>query len=270
MPASPSETDLQPRLIDLARRAGERALARYGRVEVRLKPDRSVVTEVDLAVERLLRRELEQIDPDAVFIGEESARDPDEVARARGAERVWVVDPIDGSAAYVAELDTFCVCIAQLRDGQPHAGVVHLPALGQCYSALAGAGARWSSPRGEQLLDAAAVEHYPEQATCLLLPSSVHRWQARLRYPGKVRSLGSTAYHFVLVARGVGVGALSVSHIWDWAAAAAVLQEAGARMAYLDGSELDWRALMDGVPAPGPALAAHPGRWPQVRAAIEP
>ena len=118
------------RVEDLARRAGRLALSHYGRASFELKGDTSPVSVADREVEALLRRELRDLDPGAAYIGEETARDPAAVQRAREAERVWVVDPIDGTAAYLGELDVFAVCIGLLQRGEPVAGVVVLPALG--------------------------------------------------------------------------------------------------------------------------------------------
>ena len=254
------------RVEDLARRAGRLALSHYGRASFELKGDTSPVSVADREVEALLRRELRDLDPGAAYIGEETARDPAAVQRAREAERVWVVDPIDGTAAYLGELDVFAVCIGLLQRGEPVAGVVVLPALGQTFRAARGAGASWTTPRGTRQIRARADEE--RSICCLLCPSNAHR-SYRIRYPGKVRSFGCTAYHFLLVARGAGIGAVSRSYIWDWAAAAAVLEEAGGVMRHLDGSALDWRALLDGGSAERAVLGAHPERWEELAAQIE-
>jgi len=173
---------------------------------------------------------------------------------------VWVVDPVDGTAAFLGQLDTFAVCIGQLRRGQPYAGVVRLPALDQTFLAVVGEGAWWRTPRGTVALDGASWERHSAQVRCFLAPSNAHR-DYRIRYPGKVRSFGSTAYHFLLVARGVGVGAVSRSHIWDYAAAAAVLLQSGGVMRYLDGTAVDWVALLDGRCAGQAVLGAPVGEW---------
>lgn len=261
--------DLRQNLIELAERAGRIALSHYGRVSADLKEDESPVSRADREVEDFLQQELGLLDPGAVFVGEEMTKEAGLVAAARAAERVWVVDPIDGTAAFLGEIDTFSVCIAQLREGLPFAGVVHLPALDCCYSAVAGQGALWRNPRGEQTLDASSSGSRHSSETCLLVSSNAHRAFSRIDYPGKIRSMGSTAFHFVLVARGVGVGAVSASsHIWDYAAAAAVLLEAGGSMRLLDGSEIDWRELMDGARTRVPVLGAHPDRWEELAGQI--
>lgn len=253
-------------LVDLVERAGALALAHYGQASFSLKPDASPVSTADREVEALLYDELARLAPEAAYIGEETARDAAAVQRARQAERVWVVDPIDGTAAYLGQLDMFGVCVGLLEHGKPRAGVVTLPALQQTYLADRGEGAHWRTPRGTRRIRASAAEI--PAVSCLFTPSNAHR-SYRVRYRGKVRSLGSTAYHFLLVARGVGIGAVSRSHVWDYAAAAAVLQEAGGVLRHLDGAALDWTALLDGRSADRAALGAHPERWADLAGLIE-
>jgi len=260
-------SELLDRLERIAGQAGDIALSHYGRTGFSLKPgDASPVTAADREVEAFLARELYRLDPEAVFIGEESAGDPAVVQRARQAERVWVVDPVDGTAAFLSELDTFAVCIGLLRHGRPYAGVVTLPALRQSYLAQEWQGARWHTPRARATIGAAALA--PPSMRCFLAPSNAHR-SYRIRYPGKVRSFGCTAYHFLLVARGLGAGAVSRSHVWDYAAAAAVVEQAGAVMRYLDGGEIDWRDLLDGRIAGLPVLGAHPDAWQELAGLVQ-
>ena len=261
-----SEGSLLERMDELAQRAGRIALARYRRVSFELKGDASPVSVADREVEAFLRAELAALDPGAAYIGEETARDPETVSRARGAERVWIVDPIDGTAAFLGELDTFAVCIGLLQGGAPHAGVVTLPVLGQTYRAERGGGAWWRTPSSLRRIRASADE--VPAVSCLLAPSNAHR-SYRIRYPGKVRSFGCTAYHFLLVARGAGIGAVSRSHVWDYAAAAAILEEAGGVLRHLDGSAPGWIALLDGKSAATPMLGAHPGCWDELAGLIE-
>jgi myo-inositol-1(or 4)-monophosphatase len=250
---------LLDRLEELTREAGKIALARYGRVSFELKGDASPVSAADREVEAFLHTELCALDPGAAYIGEETARDPEMVSRARQAERVWVVDPIDGTAAFLNELDTFAICVGLLQGGRPHAGVVTLPVLEQTYRARQGDGAFWRSSRGLRQIRASADE--VPAISCLLTPSNAHR-SYRIRYRGKVRSFGCTAYHFLLVARGAGIGAVSRSHVWDYVAAGAVLEEAGGVLRHLpDGSAVDWLALLDGKSAGLPVLGAHPDCW---------
>src|SRR6185295_10857206 len=198
------------------------------------KADRTLVTAADRAVEELLVARLSALLPDAGIVGEEGT------ARPGRAAEVVVIDPIDGTAAFVAGLPTWCVCIGILRGGEPVAGVVHLPAAGETYVAVDGR-AWWNDgpltalgpPVGEG--DRFIVTH-----------AKAHL-RYRIDYRGKVRSLGSTAYHVALVARGVADAALvGRAHVWDLAAPGAVLSAVGGRYEYLRGGAVDLGTMLDG------------------------
>src|SRR5439155_1516004 len=110
-----------------------------------------------------------------------------------------VLDPIDGTAAFVAGLATWCVCIGILEDARPVAGVVHLPCLGETYSAVGGAA--WLNGAPLASLGAAG----PVGDRFIVAHAHAHR-RHRITYPGKARSLGSTAYHIAPVPRGAADG----------------------------------------------------------------
>ena len=139
-----------------------------------------------------------------------------------------------------------------------------LPALGHTYRAKRGDGATYDG-RPIRVLEAMPVA---DLAT-FYSGSQIHK-DYRLRFPGKVRSLGSTAFHYLLVARGAGVGALSGAHIWDYAAAAAILTEAGGVLRHLDGEEIRWPAWLDGKHLSPPVLGAPACFWEQLASVIVP
>ena len=232
-------------LEEIAQRAGRVALDHFRRVEPERKPDRTLVTAADRAVEAVLVAELGRLMPDAGFRGEEGT------ARQGTGPYLVVLDPIDGTASFVAGLGTWCVCIGILEGRTPVAGVVHLPCLGETYSAVGGEafvdGQRLpplgSRPAGDRFILAHARAHV----------------RHRLAYRGKIRSLGSTAYHVALVARGVAEAALlGHAHVWDLAAPGALLDAVGGRYEYLRGGAVDLGALVDGRGAPDYVLAGAP------------
>ena len=169
-----------------------------------------------------------------------------------------VIYPIDGTAAFVAGLPTWCVCIGLLHRDRIAAGVVRIPSTGETFSG-AGGRAWWNGVR----LRAPAAPG--EGDRFVLADAKVHR-RGGLAYPGKVRSMGSTAYHVVLVARGVAEGALlGQAHVWDLAAPGAVLQGVGGRFEYLGGGRVDLAALADGRRAPDRIIAAPARRIAALR-----
>ena len=106
--------------------------------QVHTKHGGSPVTAADLAVDRYLRERLRAAFPDAGWLSEETADDLSRLDKAS----LLVVDPIDGTRAFLAGDPRWTVSIALVLDGRPIAGVVHAPALGETYAAALGCGAR--------------------------------------------------------------------------------------------------------------------------------
>ena len=240
----PSRADLEA----VAVRAGALALGHFRRAVAERKPDRTLVTEADRAVEALLVAELGALFPEAGILGEEGA------ARAAAGPYRLVLDPIDGTSVFVAGLPTWCVCIGVLCGSEPVAGVVHAPAAGETYVAHEGR-AWWNgTPLRALGTDGDALDPF------VVVHARTHV-RHRLSYPGKARSFGSSAYHVALVARGAAEGALLYrAHLWDLAAPAALLAVVGGRLEYLGGGTVDLGALADGGRTPDYVLAGAPER----------
>jgi myo-inositol-1(or 4)-monophosphatase len=238
----PARGDLEA----IAVRAGALALRHFRHVAPERKADRTLVTAADREVEAALVRDLGALLPDAGILGEEGA------ARSGSGPYRIVLDPIDGTAAFVAGLGTWCICIGILEGPRPVAGVVHVPCLDETYAAADGIGYL----NGERLPALGGTERAGDRF--IVTHARAHA-RHHLTYPGKVRSLGSTAYHVALVARGVAEGALlDHAHLWDLAAPGAVLEAVGGRFEYLGGGVVDLGALGDGGRAPDWVLAGAP------------
>lgn len=123
------EEDLRQMLL-LSKQAGgiaRRYLASLGPDDVREKADGTgPVTEADLVINRFLEDELRAARPEYGWLSEETRDDPGQ----RNRSRVWVVDPIDGTRAYLNGGGDWCVSIAIVEDGEPVAGVIEAPAYG--------------------------------------------------------------------------------------------------------------------------------------------
>jgi myo-inositol-1(or 4)-monophosphatase len=239
-----------------ARAAGEIALARAAAPgEVREKPDGyGPVSEADLEIDRMLRAELAAVRPDYGWLSEESEDGP---ARL-GAERVFIVDPIDGTRAYLAGQPAWAHSLAVAEAGRVVAGVVYLPRLGQLYAATLGGGARLNgepiaiSPRSE--LDGAEVLVNGNQLMPGLWPGGVPRVTRHFR--------PSLAYRLCLVAEGRFDATFTFRDTWEWdvAAGALIAREAGAAVS--DRAGRAWRfnnpvPLLPGMIAAGPELHAR-------------
>lgn len=113
---------------------------RQADLEVTTKPDRTPVTDADRAVEDLIRAKIHAARPDDHLHGEESGHS------GGGSSRVWVIDPIDGTAGFLRGLPIWATLISLTVDGIPQVGVVSAPALGQRWWAATGHGA-WTRKR---------------------------------------------------------------------------------------------------------------------------
>jgi histidinol-phosphatase len=216
---------------EMADRARDISLPLFRRrPEVRLKADRSPVTEADLAIEDLFRKEAAERFPEDGVHGEEGGLD------ARG-DRVWVIDPIDGTKNFAAGIQVWGTLIALLLDGEALLGLVDAPALDERYEAVSGGGTRLNggpvSVSTVGSLDEATVAH-----------PSLSEWPPEAR-PALVDLLGRARravgygdfWGHCLVARGAADAMLeSRLRIWDWAAVKVVVEEAGGRMTTFDGS----------------------------------
>ncbi len=224
MPVADLESDFQL-LRQAARTAGQIGLSYFRKSpEVWMKAGNSPVSEADYAVDRYLRETLIAARPDYGWLSEETA---DTSARL-SASRTFVVDPIDGTRAFVEGGDLWCVSVAVVENGRSLAGVLDCPALGEAFWAVRGGGA-WRDGETLSVRDDAAGDLLVAGPRPMMdcLPA---QWQSRLRRHAYVPSL---AYRIAMIADG-RIDATFVkanAHDWDIAAAALILEEAGGRLA---------------------------------------
>jgi myo-inositol-1(or 4)-monophosphatase len=219
--------------IDAARVAGQLALDHWERaLDVRHKSADQPVTAADIAVDRLLRARFAEARPDDGWLSEES-RD----ARSRlERNRVWIVDPIDGTRSYIARRPEFTISIALVVAGVPVVGVVCNPATDELYHAVRGGGAVKEHGNTSAALRVRAAPARP-----LLLASRSEVGAGELepfRDDWDIALVGSTAYKLARVAAGEADGYVSrgAKSEWDVAAGVLLVQEAGGRATELDGA----------------------------------
>ena len=125
-------------LVTAAREAGDLALRFFGRdPQSWAKGLTSIVSEADFAVDRLLADRLTPARPDYGWLSEETADSPDRLAR----RRIFVVDPIDGTRAFLSGRAEWCISLAIVEDGRPIAAALYAPVIGALFRAIAGGGA---------------------------------------------------------------------------------------------------------------------------------
>ncbi|WP_139974547.1 MULTISPECIES: 3'(2'),5'-bisphosphate nucleotidase CysQ [Brucella/Ochrobactrum group] len=207
---------------DAAREAGRIAMRYFGRSpEVWLKDGTSPVSEADLAVDHYLKDVLLKARPEYGWISEETTDERAFVKR----NRAFVVDPIDGTRAYIAGQDQWCISVAIVENGRPLAGVLECPARKELIEAGKGIGASQNGSTIRVRLPAAGEEVTIASARNMVmaLPES---WRHRTKIHPYVPSL---AYRIAMVARGdiAGTFIRPNSNDWDLAAADLILSESG-------------------------------------------
>jgi myo-inositol-1(or 4)-monophosphatase len=186
------------------------------------------VSDIDLAVDDLLKTELGAILPEAGWLSEETADNPARLA----ARQVWVVDPIDGTRDYVRGRSGWCVSVALVEAGIPVFAVMAAPAQGKLWVAKAGDGA---SCNGERLTASSRPEFGGARVPTDALPKIDHDLVV-------VEKPNSIAMRMTMVAcdRADLVATLRWGAEWDIAAAHLVAQEAGATVSNALGQAISY------------------------------
>jgi histidinol-phosphatase len=227
--------------LDLARRIADAADAitteRFGASDLLVvsKPDLTPVTDADTAVERAVRDMLSAERPEDAVSGEEFGADG-------SGPRRWVVDPIDGTKNFVRGVPVWATLIALLDADDPVVGVVSAPALGRRWWAARGAGA-WAtvhgaSPRRLSVSRVSALEDASLSYASLSGWSALGRRDSFVALTERVwrsRAYGDFWSYMLLAEGAVDVAAEPELSLWDMAALAPIVREAGGRFTGLNG-----------------------------------
>lgn len=242
-------------LEESARIAGEIGLGFVGGPNaVEEKPGgHGPVSEADRAVNAYLHDRLRAARPDYGWLSEES----EDGAARLATPRVFIIDPIDGTRAYLAGQSSWGVSLAVAEAGRIIAGAVYMPALDRLYSAADGGGALCD---GQPICVSGATD--ADRATVLANAASLDAMRWRDAPPRLTRHFRpSLAYRLCLVAEGRFDAALSFRDTWEWdlAAGGLIAQEAGALVTTAAGGALVYnraQPMLPGFLAAGPALHA--------------
>lgn len=228
-----------------AREAGDIALGYFGHSpEVWWKNEgRSPVSAADFASNDRLQSLLLGSRPGYGWLSEET--DDDAVRLTR--DRLFVVDPIDGTRAFINGEKTWCVSVAVVRQGKPVAGVLYAPALEEEFVATAGGPAL---KNGQPI--SVSIEKPGEQRQIAVAEDMLGQFAPGFRQTlNRIRHVPSLAYRLAMVADGRidGTVVKRNSHDWDLAAADIILERAGGRLVDLDGRRLVYnrQAVTQGV-----------------------
>lgn len=215
------------RLSEVARAAGALAMQSFrGVFDQWEKSPGNPVSEVDLAVDQFLKAELKALDPEAGWLSEETVDSADRLMRTR----VWVVDPIDGTRDFIRGRAGWCVSIALVEGGQVTHGVLDAPARGEHWLSKKGTGALRN---GTKIVASRRVDFAGARVPADVLP----KIDADLVTVEKPNSI---ALRIAMVAADEAdlVVALRWGNEWDFAAAALIAAEAGARVTNAHGARL--------------------------------
>jgi myo-inositol-1(or 4)-monophosphatase len=249
--------DALPALLSAARAAGDAAMVWFRpgaqtSALISYKAGDSPVSEADLAANAVLERELRRQFRDCGWISEETT-----VEMPATEARLLIVDPIDGTRAFIAGDPQWSVSVALVAAGRPIAGVVHAPAMGVTYAAAAGHGAR----RNDALIRASARTSFDDAILAgprPLLDTLEREAGADLSRAPRTPSL---ALRLARAAEGEFDCAIASegAHAWDIAAADVLLAEAGGALLDADGASLRYAAAdlrQSRLAGGSPALAA--------------
>jgi myo-inositol-1(or 4)-monophosphatase len=196
----------------------------------------SPVSEADIAVDELIRQRLQAVTPDYGWLSEESADDRSRLTKPR----VWIVDPIDGTRAYLGGREDWSISVALVEQGKPKLAAVFAPATDEFFFATAGEGAT---------LNGVAIIAAPGEAFDIERMSGPHFLLNRVRGATSPElsnyKIGSLALRISRVAQGALDAAFvgGNSRDWDLAAADLLLREAGGRLTTLHGDDLRYNRV---------------------------
>ena len=220
-----------------ARAAADVIRSLYRRnLDVRLKADRSPVTEADVRAEEAIRAVLERAFPAYGFYGEETGQ------RSMQADNIWLVDPIDGTKSFVRDVPFFSTQIALLRGGKLVLGVSSAPAYGELAWAEAGGGAFLDGKPVRVSSIAGLGDAVLSTGNLKTLAAAADGWSRFGALVGRVNRLRGYGdfLHYHLLARGaLDVVLESDVNILDIAALAVIVREAGGTFTDLEGGPVD-------------------------------
>jgi myo-inositol-1(or 4)-monophosphatase len=250
------------RRIEAALEAARAVFVRFtpGQVQAEFKAGHDPVTEADRAVDAVLRQNL--LRTGEGWLSEESVDDPSRLDK----ERVWIVDPLDGTREFVQGLPEFCVSIGYIERGKAVAGGIYNPATKETFLGAIDCGVFYNG----RLVHASERKSI-SGALILASRSEVTRgeWKQFENGEFQVRAMGSVAYKLALVSSGLAdiTFTLTPKNEWDVAAGAALVQSAGGFVLTLENTALRCNKknpLMSGLLAGGPHLRE------QLLAAVDP
>lgn len=246
-------------LIEHIKQAGNFAIQSQSGTVRSFKSDGSVVTAVDLTINRGLSRIILDEYPDASLIAEEEAisfYNPD-------CEYTFVLDPLDGTDTYSMGMPGWCIALGLLRNLEPVGGIVYAPCWGPGGSLLVAEEDGGVTLNGEPLVPGKQTA-YPMQ---IMAPSTAHRYFDYSGFYGKVRNSGSSIVSMasLILHSQISGAVINTSFIWDIAASHAMIKKLGFELEYLSGKKIEYKELVDRSPLRNYAVCGTPEALAAIR-----
>jgi histidinol-phosphatase len=235
------DDDLRLALV-LADQADSVTMQRFKALDLKVetKPDLTPVSDADKATEELLRAALGRSRPRDAVIGEEFGNTSGNTGST--ARRRWVIDPIDGTKNYVRGVPVWATLIALMEGDEPVVGVVSAPAIGRRWWASKGGGAY--TGRSLSAATRLAVSKVRDLEDASFAYSSVVSWEEYGKLDGflalsrtcwRTRAYGDFWSHMLVAEGAVDIAAEPEVSLWDVAALAVIIAEAGGRFSSTEG-----------------------------------
>jgi myo-inositol-1(or 4)-monophosphatase len=247
---------MEPHLLDLAESladAAGRVIRPYFRLPLtaHLKQDESPVTRADREAEQAMRALIARHYPEHGILGEEfGLENPDALWR-------WVLDPIDGTRAFITGRPLFGTLIGLLHDGVPMIGIIDQPVTGERWTGVRGQTTRFLGSMGGAA-GTRACASLAEAELSATSPAMFGGWMDRFNLlAAQVRrtSWGGDCYGYGLLAIGqIDIIAERDMKPWDWAALVPIVEGAGGRVTDWSGQPLTYDSAGDVLAVGDPAL----------------
>jgi len=223
--------------LNTIKKAGSTALQmQRGKLNIRRKEDCSIVTEVDIWVQNFLMEEISCKFNSFQFVCEEKTNMD---MNFPGDKVSVIIDPIDGTAVFSMHLPLWCISIGIFQGTVPLYGFVFSPGSDLLFHT----DNDYSYLNGTRLISDPDIKI--DNETNIFYSSEIR--DVSIKFPGKIRNLGSTALHACLTAdnrRNRLLAFIGKSFLWDWAGAVPVILKAGVKIKYLNGNDLDYMEII--------------------------
>lgn len=206
-------------------------------VKIKNNDPRDLVTDIDEKIETQTRKIILKRFPKHKIIGEEFG--PVRIAKN---DLVWIIDPIDGTTNYIRGLPHCCISIGLWDKKGPLIGVVYNPVTNLLFTASRGKGALLNGNKIQVSKTSALKNAYGSFSWGRNLDKAAINFPKLVRLMHKIRTLGSSVLEICFCAMGIfDFDIHNELHLWDFAAAAIIVKEAGGKITQLDGKKISFK-----------------------------